>query len=67
VAVGDDSNDLSMIRRAGLGVAMPGGPEYVREAADHVASDGVARFIHELVAGKFDDDREARAAGATET
>ena len=59
VAVGDDSNDLSMIRRAGLGVAMPCGPQYVRDAADHVASNGLAGFIHELLAGKFDDGRRA--------
>ncbi|QDV33256.1 HAD family hydrolase [Tautonia plasticadhaerens] len=49
VAVGDDVNDLPMIRGAGLGVAMGQAPEVVREAADLVApgfeDDGVAALI----------------------
>lgn len=37
VAVGDQENDLEMIRAAGLGVAMPQAPETVRGAAGRVA------------------------------
>jgi Cof subfamily protein (haloacid dehalogenase superfamily) len=37
VAVGDQENDLEMIRAAGLGVAMPLAPEMVRGAAGRVA------------------------------
>src|SRR5262249_41274106 len=37
VAVGDQENDLEMIRAAGLGVAMPHAPDDVRAAADRVA------------------------------
>jgi Cof subfamily protein (haloacid dehalogenase superfamily) len=37
VAVGDQENDLEMIRAAGLGVAMPHAPDAVRAAADRVA------------------------------
>jgi hypothetical protein len=37
VAVGDQENDLEMIRAAGLGVAMPHAPADVRAAADRVA------------------------------
>lgn len=54
VAVGDDVNDLEMIRRAGLGVAMSKAPEHVRESADHVISGSLAEFITDLAAGKFD-------------
>lgn len=49
VAVGDDVNDLAMIRGAGLGVAMPKAPPAVRQAADRVASDGLAAFLTGLV------------------
>ena len=37
IAVGDQENDLEMIRAAGLGVAMPLAPETVRGAAGRVA------------------------------
>ena len=37
IAVGDQENDLEMIRAAGLGVAMPESPETVRQAAGRVA------------------------------
>lgn len=49
VAVGDSLNDLSMIRWAGLGVAMANAEESIKEAADYVTAsnedDGVARLI----------------------
>jgi len=51
IAVGDDVNDLPMIRGAGLGVAMPGAPETVRAEADRVAEGGLAKFLHDLLAG----------------
>jgi Cof subfamily protein (haloacid dehalogenase superfamily) len=37
VAVGDQENDLDMIRAAGLGIAMPHAPDAVRAAADCIA------------------------------
>ena len=37
IAVGDQENDLEMIRAAGLGIAMPRAPETVRRAAGRVA------------------------------
>ena len=50
-AIGDDMNDLPMIRGAGLGVAMAHAAEVVRAAADHVTlgndEDGVAVLIDE--------------------
>lgn len=54
VAVGDDVNDLSMIRSAGLGVAMPHAPHEVASAAKVVAEGGLAEFIARLLAGRYD-------------
>lgn len=52
-AVGDDMNDLPMIRGAGLGVAMGHSDARIREAADHVTGsddeDGVAMLIDDLL------------------
>jgi hypothetical protein len=53
VAIGDDENDISMLRAAGLGVAMGNAADPVKSAADLVAAsndeDGVARVIEELI------------------
>ncbi len=55
LAVGDADNDLSMIRWAGLGVAMGNAPPDVQAAADVVAppveEDGVAWVIRQWVLG----------------
>ena len=49
VAIGDQANDLPMLRRAGLSIAMGNAPLAVQEAAAHVTSandaDGVAQAI----------------------
>lgn len=54
VAFGDGTNDLSMIRAAGLGVAMGNADFAVKAAADTVCDDnehdGVAKFIERLLA-----------------
>lgn len=53
VAVGDDANDVPMLKGAGLGVAMPHAPAAVIAAADRVAdphhANGLARLIDELL------------------
>ena len=54
VAVGDDVNDLDMIRHAGLGAAMAKAPGHVRDEADHVVAGTIADFIAALAAGRFD-------------
>jgi Cof subfamily protein (haloacid dehalogenase superfamily) len=58
VAVGDQENDLEMLREAGVGVAMPHAPEPVRRAADRVAplpaEGGLLRALGELFPGHFD-------------
>jgi Cof subfamily protein (haloacid dehalogenase superfamily) len=53
IAIGDDLNDVPMIRQAGLGVAMGNArPEVKQIAARIIGSneeDGLARFLEELV------------------
>ena len=49
IAVGDSYNDISMIKAAGLGVAMGNAVEAVKQAADYETADnehdGVARVV----------------------
>lgn len=49
IAVGDGFNDISMIRAAGLGIAMDNAQDEVKECADYVTqsneNDGVAHVI----------------------
>jgi Cof subfamily protein (haloacid dehalogenase superfamily) len=53
IAIGDDMNDLPMIRHAGLGVAMGNARPEVLEVARRVigtnADEGLAEFLEELV------------------
>ncbi|MBT9779264.1 Cof-type HAD-IIB family hydrolase [Clostridium sp. MCC353] len=53
MAFGDGSNDLSMIIKAGIGVAMDNGDEYLKKCADYITrsndQDGVADAIKKLV------------------
>ncbi len=53
VAVGDDVNDLAMIRGAGLGVAMRKAPQHVLDEADHIVDNSLAELIDDLLAGRF--------------
>lgn len=48
MALGDSGNDIAMLRRAGLGVAMGNAPDYVKEAAN-------------VVTDRYDDDGAAKA------
>ena len=54
IAVGDDTNDLPMLRQAGLGVAMGNARQEIQAAAKLVIKpnreDGLAQFLEELVA-----------------
>ncbi len=53
MALGDSGNDIAMLRRAGLGVAMGNAPDFVKEAADvvveHNLDDGAAKAIERYV------------------
>ena len=49
IAVGDEGNDVAMIRAAGLGVAMGNAPDWIKAEANYVTADcdhdGVAEVI----------------------
>ncbi|MFW5996096.1 MAG: Cof-type HAD-IIB family hydrolase [Halanaerobiaceae bacterium] len=52
VGIGDSGNDISLVRKAGLGIAMGNSPEEVKQAADRIAADnenhGVARILADI-------------------
>jgi hypothetical protein len=54
VAVGDNHNDLEMLRYAGLGVAMDGADALVKQNADYITAgndeDGIALLIKKILA-----------------
>jgi hydroxymethylpyrimidine pyrophosphatase-like HAD family hydrolase len=56
MALGDSGNDISMLRQAGLGVAMGNAPEFVKRHADVVTltneEDGAAVAIERYVLGR---------------
>ncbi|HOA53048.1 MAG TPA: HAD hydrolase family protein, partial [Thermogutta sp.] len=56
-AVGDDVNDISMIREAGFGVAMGNAPDEVKKVAHWVAppqeEDGLVAVIERLLEGSL--------------
>jgi hydroxymethylpyrimidine pyrophosphatase-like HAD family hydrolase len=53
IACGDGFNDLSMIKFAGLGVAMANAQEVVRQSADYITlsneEDGVAAVVEKFM------------------
>lgn len=52
VACGDGGNDLSMIKFAGVGVAMDNAPLYIKDEADYITSsndeDGIVQVIEQF-------------------
>ncbi len=57
IAVGDGFNDITMIKFAGLGVAMGNAQDKVKEVADYVTlsndEDGVCKVIEEFIFNKI--------------
>lgn len=53
ICIGDNENDISMIKYAGLGVAMGNGESYVKDVADYVTNtnnnSGVAKVIEKFI------------------
>ncbi|HIX10832.1 MAG TPA: HAD hydrolase family protein, partial [Candidatus Agathobaculum pullistercoris] len=53
MAIGDSDNDLTMLRMAGLGVAMANAAPHIRDAADVCtgsnAEDGVAQAVERYI------------------
>lgn len=56
ICIGDNENDLSMIKFAGLGIAMGNAPQYIKEQADYVTDTnlncGVAKAIRKFILDK---------------
>lgn len=56
-AIGDEINDVAMIRHAGLGVAMGNAIDPIKQVADRItldqAQDGVAHAIEQILAGAW--------------
>lgn len=52
VAFGDEVNDIGMLRKAGLGIAMENADDIVKQSADDTTSsnddDGVARKLEQI-------------------
>ena len=69
MAIGDGVNDISMLRAAGLGVAMCHAAPHVRAAADVVTAsnieDGAARAIERYALGETHEEDDAIAIAAT--
>ncbi|CDB11512.1 cof-like hydrolase [Bacteroides sp. CAG:633] len=53
IAFGDGGNDISMLRHAGIGIAMGNAADHVKAAADYVTdtvdNDGIAKAIEQWV------------------
>lgn len=53
ICIGDNENDISMLKYAGLGVAMGNGESYVKEIADYVTdtnnNSGVGKAIEKFI------------------
>lgn len=53
IAIGDDANDIEMIRHAGLGIAMGNAVDAVKAAADYItlsnADEGLAHALNHVV------------------
>lgn len=54
VAVGDEQNDIPMLRKAKIGIAMKNGTEEVKKIADYITekdnnSDGIAEVIEKFI------------------
>ncbi|QZA32527.1 Cof-type HAD-IIB family hydrolase [Hydrogenibacillus sp. N12] len=67
VAVGDEWNDVEMLREAGLGIAMANGSDLAKAAADVIAppndEDGLARVLEDVFAVRLKDGAGRGTAG----
>ncbi len=66
MAIGDNANDVGMLKWAGIGVAMGNASPTVRAAADYVTdhhdADGAAKAIHEIVIKGLDKRKRTGAS-----
>ena len=51
--IGDNVNDIQMIKNAGLGIAMDNSADYIKQYADYITTDnnldGVAEAINKYI------------------
>ena len=70
IAIGDDTNDIEMIRRAGLGIAMGNAAAEVKQSADRVvrsnAEGGVAEAIEKARLARLKAEADKKEAAAKE-
>lgn len=56
ICIGDNGNDISMIKYAGLGVAMKNGTQAVKDVADYITdtndNNGVAKVVEKFIFNK---------------
>ena len=56
ICIGDNENDIEMVKYAGLGVAMGNGVDSLKEVADYVTdtniNSGVANVINKFILAK---------------
>ena len=56
IAIGDNVNDIQMIKNAGLGIAMDNSADYIKQYADYITTDnnldGVAEAINKYIESK---------------
>ena len=43
IAIGDNVNDIQMIKNAGLGIAMDNSADYIKQYADYITTDNKRR------------------------
>ena len=57
MAIGDNDNDIGMLKAAGIAVAMGNADDEVKRIADIISddnnSDGAAKVIEQIIYGKF--------------
>ena len=53
IAIGDGLNDISMIKTAGLGVAMENAEKEVKEIADEITSTNLENGVAKILRAKF--------------
>ena len=53
MAIGDQNNDIEMIKTAGVGIAMGNGTEEIKKAADYITdtidNDGFVKAVEKFV------------------
>ena len=49
IAIGDNVNDIQMIKNAGLGIAMDNSADYIKQYADYITTDNNLDCVAEAI------------------